>query len=439
MRMVASIGILLFLYLQEPAAGGGVIGRVFDVDRNPVAGAEVELVRRMYQNGRTILLTVQQTTTDRNGEYRLTIASDARYYLVASYRKGFGIDSTIYKVPEDGYPPIYYPGTPEPSEAGPIDLSPGGPVVPIDLTLYRVQTLKISGRVLLTDGTPKANAWLSILPSRSAVFLPLSMRKQPIRADGSFDFRGLIPGSYELVADSTTDDGEPLKGRVLVEVRGRDLEDINVDLAPAMNMEGRVRLENPSVNPALDLAKLSVSLRPESDSQVVFSPTGPVHNDGAFVVRKVGPGDYTLQILGLPPEYYVKSAYSGRSDMIEHALTIHAQSPGPIDVVISARAGRVEGRVVGVDDTAVPLAQIVLVPEPRLRERESLYKLAHADQDGNFKIRGIRPGSYRIFAWPLTATPAYVDPGFIRDVENRGESVQVDPESHVSLKVRVLP
>jgi hypothetical protein len=358
--------------------------------------------------------------------------------VVASYRKGFGIDSTAYIVPEDGYPPIYYPGTSDPSAAAPLDLLPDGPLVPIDLTLYRMETLKISGKVSLIDGTPDSMAWLSILPGRSSVFLPLSMRRQPIRPDGSFEFRGLIPGSYELVADSYSAEGEPLKGRVSIELRGRDQENVNLVLAPAINIEGRVRFENPTGDPALALQKLSISVRPESDSQIVFSPTGPVKDDGSFTVRRVGPGDYTVQVLGLPSNYYVKSANAGRSDMIERALSVYAQSPGSLEVVISPRAARVDGRIVDNDDAPVAGAQVVLVPEPQFREREALYKLAQTDPDGNFHIQGVRPGSYKVFAWPGNATPAYMEPGFIHEFENRGESIQLDPESRIIVKVRLI-
>jgi hypothetical protein len=368
----------------------------------------------------------------------LPVANAGRHYVVASYRKGFGIDSTAYIVPEDGYPPIYYPGTSDPSAAAPLDLLPDGPLVPIDLTLYRMETLKISGKVSLIDGTPDSMAWLSILPGRSSVFLPLSMRRQPIRPDGSFEFRGLIPGSYELVADSYSAEGEPLKGRVSIELRGRDQENVNLVLAPAINIEGRVRFENPTGDPALALQKLSISVRPESDSQIVFSPTGPVKDDGSFTVRRVGPGDYTVQVLGLPSNYYVKSANAGRSDMIERALSVYAQSPGSLEVVISPRAARVDGRIVDNDDAPVAGAQVVLVPEPQFREREALYKLAQTDPDGNFHIQGVRPGSYKVFAWPGNATPAYMEPGFIQEFENRGESIQLDPESRIIVKVRLI-
>jgi len=434
--MLLSIMLLLSGLQSQP--GGAISGRVFDPDRKPITGVTVQLVRRMYQNGRPILVTVQQTTTDENGEYKLPVVSAGRYYVCASYSKGFGISSTTYNVPEDGYPPIYYPGTPEPEGAAPLDLPAGASLNAIDLTLSRVETLKITGRVSLVDGTPDPDAWLSILPGRSAVYLPLSTRRQAIRKDGSFEFRGLIPGKYELIADSHSPDGQPIKGRVSVQLV-RDLENVDVVLRPGIELAGRIAVENETGDSAAYLLRvLAVSLRPASDSQIVFSVVGAVKPDGSFTIRKVGPGDYTLQIGGLPPDYYIKSAYAGRADVVELGLSIFDQSPGPMDIVISPRSGRVEGTVVDNDGAPVSGAQVVLIPEPRLRDREELYKVVQA-QNGNFSIRGVRSGSYKVFAWPPSQSPAYMDPDFIREYENRGESVSVDAESRIVVQPRVLP
>ena len=435
--MLIGIAILL-VGLQNPPSAHTISGRVSDVDRKPVVGVAVQLVRRMYQNGRPILVSVREATTDQSGEYRLETGSAGRYYLSASYRRGFGINSTTYNVPEDGYPPIYYPGTADPRAAAPIDLPADGSVYAIDLTLYRVDTLRISGRVSLADGTSDPAASLSILPGRSGVFLPLAMPRQPIRKDGSFEFRGLIPGNYELIADSHSLDGEPMKGRVSVQLGSRDVEDVSIVLMPAVEIAGRIAVENATGEAASNLLRqLTVSLRPESDSQIVFSPTGVVNSDGSFTIRKVGPGDYALEIGGLPSDCYIKSAFVGRADIVERGLTLYAQSPGPMDIVISPRAGRIEGTIVDIEGTPVPGAQVVLIPDPRLREREGLYRLVQA-LNGSFSMRGVRPGSYKLFAWPADETPAYRDPDFIREYENRGESVQVDAESRVIVRARVI-
>ena len=434
--MLIAIAVLL-AGLQTQPAKHTIRGRISDVDRKPVVGAAVQLVRRMYQNGRPILVGLQQGTTDENGEYRLTAPGPGRYYLSASYRRGFGIKSTNYNVPEDGYPTIYYPGNADPAAAAFLDLPEGGSLDAIDLTLYPAETFKIAGRVTLPDGTPEPTASLSILPGRSAVFLPLGMPRQPLRKDGAFEIRGLLPGSYELAADAGSPDGEPLRARVAVQLASRDLEDVSVILLPAIEINGRVAVEDVTVEAAANLFKQwSVSLRPETDTQIVFSPTGAVRPDGTFTIRKVGPGDYSLEIAGLPADSYIKSAFAGRADVVEQTLRLYGQSPGPMDILISRRAGRIEGTIINNEDAPVAGATVVLVPEPRLREREALYKVVVAS-NGQFAMAGVRPGNYKVFAWPADEAPAYRDPDFIRDYENRGESIQVDASSTARVQVRL--
>jgi hypothetical protein len=54
----------------------------------------------------------------------------------------------------------------------------------------------------------------------------------------------------------------------------------------------------------------------------------------------------------------------------------------------------------------VPDAQVVLIPTT-LRHREDRYYAAHADPGGNFKITGIAPGSYIVFAFEDLDEGAY--------------------------------
>src|SRR5262249_29895332 len=157
-----------------------------------------------------------------------------------------------------------------------------------------------------------------------------------------------------------------------VQLGRRDVEDLTVNLMPAIEIQGRVAVENATGDAASSLlSQLNVSLRPETDSQIVFSPTAAVRPDGSFTIRKVTPGDYGLEIGRLPRGYYIKSAVAGRADIIERSLTLYADSPGPMDIVVSPRAGRIEGTVVDGDGALVAGANVVLVPEPRLREREN--------------------------------------------------------------------
>jgi len=48
----------------------------------------------------------------------------------------------------------------------------------------------------------------------------------------------------------------------------------------------------------------------------------------------------------------------------------------------------------------VPGAVVVLVPSPRLRDREDLYATSATDETGRFQLRRLPPGDYELYAWP---------------------------------------
>jgi hypothetical protein len=53
-------------------------------------------------------------------------------------------------------------------------------------------------------------------------------------------------------------------------------------------------------------------------------------------------------------------------------------------------------------------------------------------------IVGIAPGDYRLFAWEEIQTGAFMDPNFLREYEDRGLAVHLEPSTHVSVQVQII-
>jgi len=67
-----------------------------------------------------------------------------------------------------------------------------------------------------------------------------------------------------------------------------------------------------------------------------------------------------------------------------------------------------------------------------------LFRQAITDSAGHFKMNGIAPGGYRLYAWEEVDTNALQwDPEFIKPFEGKGQDVQVSEgdKGTVSLKV----
>jgi hypothetical protein len=51
----------------------------------------------------------------------------------------------------------------------------------------------------------------------------------------------------------------------------------------------------------------------------------------------------------------------------------------------------------------------------------------------------IEPGEYKAYAWEDVEMGAYMDPDFLKPVENRGQSVSIHENSHEQLQLDLIP
>jgi len=82
---------------------------------------------------------------------------------------------------------------------------------------------------------------------------------------------------------------------------------------------------------------------------------------------------------------------------------------------------------------------VVAVPETRFRRQASRYQKVPADQPGKFTIRGLRPGTYRLFAWEHLEEEEYRDADFLMSYEGRGVEVKVEKTSRQTVALKVIP
>ena len=98
-----------------------------------------------------------------------------------------------------------------------------------------------------------------------------------------------------------------------------------------------------------------------------------------------------------------------------------------------------EGLVVKEKDEAVANAVVIAIPEPKYRKRRSYYQRGSTDQQGHFKLRGLRPGSYTLLAWESLEDEQYLDPEFLKKFEEQGTSVKVEKAGRQRVTLKVLP
>jgi hypothetical protein len=163
-----------------------------------------------------------------------------------------------------------------------------------------------------------------------------------------------------------------------------------------------------------------------------------VQPDGSFVVRGLPLGTYRVNIPQFAPDAYLKSVRYGSEEVLESGINL-ARPSGAVEVIVSLKGARVEGTVVNENGEPVEDATAVLIPEPKMRHLQHLFKVTRTDATGRFSIRGIAPGEYRLFAWEEIEPGLWLAPDFLASLERKGEPLRADPSATSAMQLKVLP
>ena len=140
----------------------------------------------------------------------------------------------------------------------------------------------------------------------------------------------------------------------------------------------------------------------------------------------------------MPPDYYVKQARLGASDILQDGFSTARPQSDRLDILLSPNGAQIEGDVVDEHGDPVRGLQPVLIPD-RDRERRDLFRTAATDQNGHFTLKSLPPGVYKIFAWEELDQFAYFDPEVLRRYELQGKAVTVSESSKLTVQVKVIP
>ena len=428
--------------LLTPAAV--ISGRIFDRQGQPIGNATVQALRLSFLQGRQSLAEVQSTVTNDLGEYRLFSLTPGKYYVGANpgtrgVGSGAGTDSLrIFRaqrettrtqsVPrEDIDVPIYFPGTPDQMAAAPIELKPGAEARNIDIIAAPVRANHVRGVVTVAETGQRLIESVTIrLASNSSTQFTYSQNP-------NFDLTGVTRGRYLLGASVGT-----MSGRVAIEVFDQDLNNVTIPVSNSLDIPGRIVVEGATAeNPGPDLKTLRVVLRSEpNDGTNVNTPT--LAADGSFTLESVPLGTYRVSLSPPLQNSYMKSVRLGNSEGVHSGITVQGQPVGTLQILVSAKPGTLQGRVL--DDRNQPLANAmtVLVPETDLRSRTDLFKNVATTPSGEFKLQGLTPGNYKLFAWQEVENGAWLSSEFMREFEERGVSVVVAEGSSERIELRAI-
>ena len=208
-------------------------------------------------------------------------------------------------------------------------------------------------------------------------------------------------------------------------------------------MQGHVRCEG---GRTIDPDRLSIDLHSTNGDDEPLGITrfigdnNRVTADGRFAWKNVPSGTYYVQVrMDNAPsaDGFIKSVTSGGQNLLDHGLVVNG-SPLFIDVVVSTKAVIVEGRAINGNGEPVPNAVVVAVPEAVFRRREDRYAQTTADQSGHFRLHGMAPGSYTVFAFGDLNGNQFYDQEFLKAHESAGKSLHVEEGAHENVTLTAV-
>jgi protocatechuate 3,4-dioxygenase beta subunit len=426
---------------MQPAAV--LTGKILDSDGDPMTNVSISVSRYPPTSARWREQNPGYTGTNDLGEFRISGLAPGRY-LVSAYAAGRSRqtgepEQKDHAKEELFYTTTYYPGTADKSQAVPVEVH-AGEEVPINFGLVAARGFQIRGTAPKANPGTFAEVMLVSRNERSQT----RVDSRAIGSDGTFEFQGVLPGSYSLrlVVRSFPDRQTMTSAPVNVEVSSGDVDGVRLQTAPGSRVHGRLRLDG---GQKIDWSQLSVFLSSdnETDSMVSYGnqPTfARVKNDGFFEIKDVPAGTYRVIVESNDHalrDYITKSVNLDGQDVADSGFTVGGATYA-LDIVISARGGTIEGTVLDDKDHAVPNATVVCIPSAEHRKRRDLYQQNTTDQQGHFRLRGLNPGEYTVLAWE-DLEDDYRDSEFLKSNEARGQNVRLDEGDRKSISLKVIP
>jgi hypothetical protein len=299
----------------------------------------------------------------------------------------------------------------------------------MDMLLPQVGVYKIRGRVYNAVTHHAANEVFLGLAPKTSRFVWSMDNYTNVQKDGSFEMENVLSGTYTLSAH-WFDEGKSYATRLTVEVGSADIEGLTLTIAPGVTIEGYLGWEG---NPSMEEQELKLTATGSSGDY--WGGQTRVLANGAFSIKDISEGTYKLSVDGISSDCYVKSIRYGMNDAMREGFTVQRGADAALEITVSSPGASLKGRVVDVEGLPV---WVVLVPEEAHRTEFRLYKSKATDQHGNFELRGIAPGDYKLFSWEEVESQAWEDPEFLKPFEQKGEKITFQEGDQKTLNVTAI-
>jgi len=296
--------------------------------------------------------------------------------------------------------PVFYPGTSDIALAAKIVTTPTTNLNTLNVTLPPPpKGVSVKGTVRMLGSSPASGVALMLIPRPPIHSLtpttggPLNNqlrgRTYPAvlsTADGSFEFRDIVPGDFDLQTNLVGI--SPSRKSVTVSQSGAE---VDLDI-PVAVIAGRIEWDGGK--PA-DIDQISeVAATTTTNPNMIATTIFPVSSTGSFTT-KLAPDAYRFFVRDLPEGYSITSVMVGENNIANEELQIQDVVPADIVVHISKLIdpkGTVRGKFLDAasgSPTSAARAQLCCFSRGPVERMSTTI-----DPNGSFEFKGVPAGTY---------------------------------------------
>jgi hypothetical protein len=393
-RLVATALLFVLAYATDIHAQQPSIQGQVSAQGEAAPGAFVTAARVRFHDGRWRIVSKIVTTTNDDGVYRFDGLTAGKYRL----------NATVSNEPRPTSS-IFFPLSPDDAAPAQLVTVDEGHMLSLDLSITRVPTARIAGRVLDVNGQPRT-APLYIMPSHRSGAIALPLHGASISPDGSFQFEQVPAGEWVIQSSEARRNPwtEGAFAGAYVPVEGRDISGVELRWKPGSSISGTLTFGNEEPIPQGPFVVFPAPADPDEtpfvEAQLAHAE---VRLDQTFELAGIH-GSRRLVLSGAPSGWVMQRVIANGVDVTDKPIPFGTagESLHNVQIVVTRRTSALQGRVVDEHGTSLAHAVVLLFSvDGTLRYPGSrFFRRTLTATDGTFRIATLAPGKYLVTGFP---------------------------------------